>query len=142
MIENSSLCPRLIDIPRHIDVRGNLSVIDGKTCLPFELKRIFYIYDIPSGVERGGHAHRTLYQFICALSGSIKVSTIDYYGRTAEWVLQLPWEGLLIPPLTWANETAISGGCVYLVGASDYYDESDYIRNKDEFTYLSTKEYL
>ncbi len=125
--------PQLIDIPRHKDVRGNLSVIDDQSCLPFKLKRIFYIYDIPAGTERGGHAHYRLSQFIWSVSGSVSVSTIDIHGVEQTWLLQLPWQGLLIPPLTWAYETSVSAGCVYIVGASDYYDAYDYIRDKELF---------
>ena len=129
---NSDL-PRIIEIPRHKDLRGNLSVIDSHACLPFELKRVFYIYDIPAGVERGGHAHYNLSQFIWSLSGTISVSTVDCRGCSQSWILQLPWQGLLIPPLTWAHETSVSAGCVYAVAASDYYDSSDYIRDKKYF---------
>ena len=125
--------PRLIDIPRHKDIRGNLSVIDHQSCLPFELRRIFYIYDIPAGTERGGHAHYKLSQFIWSVSGSVAVSTIDVYGVEQTWLLQLPWQGLLIPPMTWAYETSVSAGCVYIVGASDYYEADDYIREKELF---------
>ena len=129
--------PRIIEIPRHKDSRGNLSVIDHQTCLPFELKRIFYIYDIPAGIERGGHAHFKLSQFICAVSGTVRVSTVDIHGHTVDWLLQLPWEGLFVPPMTWAHETSISAGCVYIVGASDYYDADDYIRDIEEFNVLT-----
>ena len=125
--------PQIIDIPRHKDARGNLSVIDYQSCLPFELKRIFYIYDIPAGTERGGHAHYKLSQFIWSVSGSVSVCTIDLNGVEQTWLLQLPWQGLLIPPLTWAHETSVSAGCVYIVGASDYYDADDYIRDKNLF---------
>ena len=125
--------PRLIDIPRHKDTRGNLSVIDDRSCLPFQLKRIFYIYDIPAGTERGGHAHYKLSQFIWSVSGSVSVSTIDINGIEKSWLLHLPWQGLLIPPMTWAYETSISAGCVYVVGASDYYEADDYIRDKEFF---------
>lgn len=125
--------PQLINIPRHKDIRGNLSVIDDQSCLPFELKRIFYIYDIPAGTERGGHAHYNLSQFIWSVSGSVSVTTIDFHGVEQTWLLQLPWQGLLIPPLTWAHETSVSAGCVYIVGASDYYQADDYIRDKDLF---------
>ena len=130
---NENLVPHLIDIPRHKDVRGNLSVIDAQTCLPFELKRIFYIYDIPAGTERGGHAHYKLSQFIWSVSGSVSVSTISIHGVEQTWLLQLPWKGLLIPPMTWAHETSVSAGCVYVVGASDYYEANDYIRDKELF---------
>ena len=133
---NETLVPCLIDIPRIKDTRGNLSVVDDQTCLPFQLKRIFYIYDIPAGTERGGHAHYKLSQFIWSVSGSVSVSTIDVKGAEQTWVLQLPWQGLLIPPMTWAYETSISAGCVYIVGASDYYQANDYIRDKELFLEL------
>ena len=132
--------PVLVNIPRHQDARGNLSVVDFQTCLPFELKRVFYIYDIPAGTERGGHAHKALSQFIWSVSGTIKVSTIDQSLNKKDWILQLPWQGLLIPPLTWAHETSVSAGCVYVVGASDYYNQSDYIRDIDEFYVLISKD--
>ena len=125
--------PQLVDIPRHKDARGNLSVIDHQSCLPFELKRIFYIYDIPAGTERGGHAHYKLSQFICSVSGSVSVCTIDVNGLEQTWLLQLPWQGLFIPPMTWAHETSVSAGCVYIVAASDYYEADDYIRDKALF---------
>ncbi len=134
MIQN--IVPCLIDIPRHKDARGNLSVIDDQSCLPFELKRIFYIYDIPAGTVRGGHAHYKLSQFIWSVSGSVSVSTIDINGVEQSWLLQLPWQGLLIPPMTWAHETSVSAGCVYIVGASDYYKADDYIRDKKYFLNL------
>lgn len=129
--------PRLLDIPKHHDFRGNLSVVDSTCCLPFELKRIFYVYDVPCDVERGGHAHRSLHQFIWPLSGVIKVTTIDIHSDKIDWLLQLPWKGLYIPPLTWAYETSLSSGCVYAVAASDFYDEQDYIRDFTEFSQFS-----
>ena len=134
------LLPHLIPIPRHIDPRGNLSVIDDSNCLPFPLKRIFYVYDIPAGTVRGGHAHHNLSQFIWPVSGTVSVSTIDLYGNEKNWVLQLPWEGLFLPPMTWAHETSVSAGCVYLVGASDYYNPDDYIRDKEVFFKLASNQ--
>ena len=136
---SKALVPQLIDIPRYKDIRGNLSVIDDQNCLPFELKRIFYIYDIPAGTERGGHAHYKLSQFIWSVSGSVSVSTIDIYGVEQTWLLHLPWQGLLIPPMTWAHETSVSAGCVYIVGASDYYEADDYIRDKQLFFSIINK---
>ena len=130
--------PFLIDIPKHNDERGNLCVVDLKTCLPFDLKRVFYVFDIPAGVPRGAHAHKTLSQFIWSVSGSVKVNTLDRYMNRQEWVLSLPWQGLYLPPLTWASEKSLSAGCVYVVGASDYYDERDYIRDFDLFKKIST----
>ena len=131
--------PFLIDIPKHNDERGNLCVVDIKSCLPFELKRVFYVFDIPAGVPRGAHAHKTLSQFIWSVSGSVKVNTIDRYMKEEEWILSLPWQGLYLPPLTWAREASLSAGCVYIVGASDYYVESDYIRDIEAFKQISVR---
>ena len=101
------------------------------------MKRVFYIYDIPAETQRGGHAHKSLYQFIWPVSGTIEVLTIDKVRNKNKWLLQFPWKGLLIPPMIWASEKAVSAGCVYIVAASDYYDESDYIRDIDAFFDLS-----
>lgn len=128
-----SQSPKIIDIPKHVDERGNLSVVDSQTCLPFELKRVFYIYDMPSDTQRGAHAHKKLHQFLWCLSGSVEVSTVNFEGRSERFTLSLPWKGLHIPPLTWAHETSLSAGCVYVVGASSFYDEDDYIREYSEF---------
>ena len=129
--------PRIIEIPRFQDHRGNLSVIDHTGCLPFELRRLFYVYDIPTGVERGAHAHRTLHQFIFCVSGSIEV-TITSQSRTEYCIrLERPWQGLHIPPLCWAHEASRSGGSVYCVAASDLYNEAEYIRDWQEFLRLT-----
>jgi len=129
--------PCLIDIPKHIDARGNLSVIDSTTCLPFPIKRVFYVYDIPTAAQRGGHAHYKLHQFLWCVSGAVEVSTISANGEANAFTLSLPWQGLYIPPLVWAHETALTAGCTYFVAASDYYDETDYIRDLTTFTQLS-----
>ncbi len=125
--------PCLIEIPKYKDYRGNLSVVDFRSCLPFEIKRVFYVYDIPAGSKRGAHAHYNLEQFIWCVSGSISVSTISYDGIHNNFDLSLPWQGLYLPPLTWANESSLTAGCVYLVAASDYYDPKDYIRDFNQF---------
>ena len=134
----SNNLPELIDISINKDRRGNLSVVDKYSCLPFDLKRLFYVYDIPAGTERGGHAHFKLIQFIWPVSGSLKVNTIDSQGKSRDWELTLPWQGLLLPPMTWASETALSAGTVYLVAASDYYDADDYIRDFRRFSDLTS----
>ena len=126
----------ILQIPKNVDHRGNLSVIDIKTCLPFELKRVFYVYDMPAGVERGGHAHFKLHQFLWCVSGSVVVSTIDRKSNSKDYTLSLPWEGLYMPPMTWAKEASKTAGCVYLVAASDYYDPEDYIHDFDQFQKL------
>ena len=94
---------------------------------------------MPAGVERGGHAHFKLHQFLWCVSGSVTVSTVDCLSNTKDYTLSLPWEGLYMPPMTWAKETSKSAGCVYLVAASDYYDARDYIRDFDQFKQLTDR---
>lgn len=130
---SSNTKPRIIEIPRFEDHRGNLSVIDHEGCLPFEARRIFYVYDIPTGVQRGAHAHRELHQFIFCVAGSIEVSVTCQRGQDYVFHLEKPWQGLYLPPLCWAHEASRSGGTVYCVAASDTYKESDYIRDWQEF---------
>lgn len=125
--------PKIIEIPKHADSRGNLSVVDASTCLPFPIKRVFYVYDIPAGCERGGHSHHSLHQFLWCVSGTVEVCTITIKGYKQHFQLSLPWQGLYIPPLVWAQETAKSAGCTYFVAASAEYDENDYIRSYEEF---------
>lgn len=137
-MKTESQAPRIIEIPKHVDSRGNLSVVDASTCLPFPLKRVFYVYDIPAGCERGGHSHFSLHQFLWCVSGAIEIATITITGEEQCFQLSLPWQGLYIPPLVWAHETAKSAGCTYFVAASAEYDENDYIRSFDHFKSLGT----
>lgn len=130
--------PRLINIPKHVDARGNLSVVDPTTCLPFPLKRVFYIYDIPAMCERGAHAHYELHQFLWCVTGAVQVKTESSSGELAQFVVSLPWQGLYLPPLTWSSETALTGACTYFVAASEEYNEKDYIRDIDLFRALSS----
>ncbi|WP_396178657.1 sugar 3,4-ketoisomerase [Flavobacterium sp.] len=121
----------LISIPKIEDNRGNLSVIENDV-LPFEMKRVYYLYDVPSGAERGGHAHKNLKQFLVALSGSFDV--ILNNGKESQKVtLNKPFEGLLINPGIWRELNNFSSGSVCLVIASAVFDESDYIREYAEF---------
>ncbi|KIX22334.1 WxcM domain-containing protein [Flavobacterium sp. 316] len=121
----------IISIPKIEDRRGNLSVIENEV-LPFEMKRVYYLYDVPAGVERGGHAHKKLQQFLVALSGSFDVILND--GRKKRKVtLNKPFEGLLIKNGIWRELKNFSSGSVCLVLASDVFDEDDYIRDFDEF---------
>jgi dTDP-4-dehydrorhamnose 3,5-epimerase-like enzyme len=123
---------RLIDLPKVSDFRGNLSFIEGGRHVPFDIKRMFYIYDVPTGTERGAHAHRELQQFIICLGGSFDVQLDD--GRGQKTVsLARPWQGLYIPPMVWAAELNFSTGAVYVVLASDFYDEADYFRDYASF---------
>ena len=120
-----------IPIPKIEDPRGNLSVIE-KEVVPFEIKRVYYLYDVPAGAERGGHAHRKLQQFLIALSGSFDVFLND--GKTEKTVtLNKPFEGLLISEGIWRELKNFSSGSVCLVVASDVFEEADYIRDFQAF---------
>ena len=121
----------LISIPKIEDNRGNLSVIENQT-LPFEFKRVYYLYDVPSGAERGGHAHKNLKQFLIALSGSFDVVLNDGIEKKTI-TLNKPFEGLLINPGIWRELNNFSSGSVCLVIASAVFEESDYIREFEEF---------
>lgn len=122
---------RHITIPKIADVRGNLSVIEKDT-LPFTAKRVYYLYDVPSGSHRGGHAHKVLLQFLIAVCGSFNVVLHD--GTTKKTVtLNRPDEGLLIPNGIWRELDNFSSGAVCLVLASEAFDEADYIRDFNAF---------
>ena len=122
---------QIISLPKIEDRRGNLSVIENDT-IPFEIKRVYYVYDIPSGAERGGHAHKNLQQFLVALSGSFDVILND--GKEESVVtLNKPNVGLLINSGIWRELKNFSSGAVCLVVASDVYLKEDYIRDFDEF---------
>lgn len=121
----------IIKIPKIEDPRGNLSVIQ-ENILPFSFKRIYYLYDVPSGAERGGHSHKAQKEFLIALSGSFKVILND--GKEIRTVtLNKPNQGLLIHEGIWRELNDFSSGSVCLVVASDVFDEDDYIREFDDF---------
>lgn len=121
----------LLSLPKIEDHRGNLSVIEKET-IPFEIKRVYYLYDVPSGAERGGHAHKEQQEILIALSGSFDVILND--GKTEKTItLNKPNQGLLIGSGVWRELKNFSSGCVCLVIASDIFDENDYIREFDEF---------
>ncbi|WP_396209295.1 sugar 3,4-ketoisomerase [Flavobacterium sp.] len=122
---------KLINIPKIEDPRGNLSVIEHDV-VPFEIKRVYYLYDVPAGAERGGHAHKKLQQFLVALSGSFDVILHD--GQHEKLVtLNKPFEGLLITNGIWRELKNFSSGAVCLVIASAVFEEEDYIRTFSEF---------
>lgn len=122
---------QLIEIPKIQDRRGNLSVIEG-TIIPFASKRVYYLYDIPSGSKRGGHAHKKQQEFLIALSGSFDVILKD--GKSTQTVtLNRPNSGLLISDGIWRELCNFSSGAVCLVLASDEFDEEDYIREYKNF---------
>ena len=121
----------VIDIRRYSDNRGYLSVIENDLDVPFEIKRIYYLYLVPE-VARGAHAHKQLHQLLVATSGSVEVIMDD--GRQKKsFMLDKPWKGLLIPPGLWRDMENFSGGAVLLCVASEKYDATDYIRDYEEF---------
>ena len=124
---------KIIDIPKIIDPkgRGKLSVVE-KDIIPFDIKRVYYLYDVPSDAYRGGHAHKNLIQFMIPLSGSFEVLVDDGNNKT-KIMLNKPHKGLLIPKGIWREMDNFSSGSVCAVLASDYFDEEDYFRDYDEF---------
>lgn len=121
----------IIEIPKIQDPRGNIGVIE-KEILPYKIKRVYYLYDVPSHASRGGHAHKELMQCLIALSGSFKVVLKDG-ENTKEVVLNKPDKGLLIPSGIWREICDFSSGAICLVMASEVYRESDYIRDFNVF---------
>jgi dTDP-4-dehydrorhamnose 3,5-epimerase-like enzyme len=129
----------IISIPKIIDEkgRGKLSVLE-KSTIPFEIKRVYYLYDVPSDAFRGGHAHKNLNQFMIALSGSFEVK-IDDGSNNKKVMLNKPNKGLLIPSGIWREMDNFSAGAVCLVLASEFFDESDYFRDYNSFIDYKTQ---
>lgn len=123
---------KIIDLPRIQDPRGNLTFIEGSNQVPFPIERVYYLYDVPGGAERGGHGHIDLRQVIIALSGSFDVALDD--GREKKVVhLNRSYQGLYVERLIWRDLRNFSSGSVCLVLASIKYDEADYYRNYEDF---------
>ena len=122
----------IVELPRHTDRAGNISIAENNINLPFEVKRVFYTYDIPGGVDRGAHAHKECHQFLIAASGSFEVEMDDGINKRTI-VLNRPYYGLHLPPGIWASEKSFSSGSVCLVLASQGYEEEDYIREYTQF---------
>lgn len=121
-----------IQLPKIQDPRGNLTFIEGGRHIPFEIARTYYLYDVPGGSERGGHAHRRLHQFIIAMSGSFDVNLSD--GRASyRFHLNRSYYGLYVCPMMWRTLDNFSSGAVCLVLASAPYEENDYIRNHEQY---------
>jgi hypothetical protein len=122
---------QIIDIPKIEDYRGNLAIIEGNV-LPFEIKRVYYLYDVPSSAHRGGHAHKNLYQVLIALSGSFDVVLKDGI-QEKKITLNKPDKGLVVYNNIWRELENFSSGSLCLVLASDIFNEDDYIRNYNKF---------
>jgi dTDP-4-dehydrorhamnose 3,5-epimerase-like enzyme len=123
---------RIIELPKIADPRGNLSVIEANKQVPFEIKRVYYLYDVPGGETRAGHAHMKTQQFIIAASGSFDVILDDGKQRKT-YALNRSWKGVYIPPMIWRELVNFSSAAVCLAIVSTYFDENDYIRDYREF---------
>lgn len=123
---------KLVDLRKISDPRGNLTPIEGGVDIPFDVKRIYYLYDVPSGESRGAHAHKALRQLIIAANGSFTI-TLDDGTNKKSFTLNRPYQGLLIVPGIWRDLDDFSSGAVLLCLASEHYQAEDYIRNYDEF---------
>lgn len=123
---------RIVELPKISDPRGNLTFIEGRRHVPFDFQRMYYLYDVPGGAERGGHAHKALHQLIIAMSGSFDVLLDD--GRNKkQFHLNRSYYGLYVCPLIWRELNNFSSGSVCVVLASNMYDEADYYRDYSEF---------
>ena len=127
-----SLEIKIIDLPKIADPRGNLTVVEGLDVVPFDICRAYWVYDVPGGGSRGGHAHKKLRQFVVAVSGSFHVTLDNGYERKTI-LLNHPYQGLLIETNIWRTLDDFSSGAVCLVLASEHYDEDDYIYDYEEF---------
>lgn len=123
---------QLMDLPVITDPRGNLTFIEGGRHIPFEMKRVYYLYDVPGGASRAGHGHKKLHQLVIAISGSFDI-VIDDGFRKKRFHLNRSGQGLYLCPMMWRDIDNFSGGSVCMVLASDYYDESDYFRSYPDF---------
>lgn len=124
---------RLIDLPKLVDPRGNLTVAEEMKNIPFKVSRVYWTYDVPSGESRGGHAHKHCREFIIAVSGSFDVTLDNGRGTRETFHLNHPYQGLLVETRIWRTLDDFSSGAVCLVLASDLFDEDDYWYDYDEF---------
>lgn len=122
----------IIEMDKHHHVKGNITVVENGITIPFDVKRTYYLYDIPGGESRGGHAHKELSQLIVAASGSFNV-TLDDGNVKRTFTLNRPYQGLLVVPGIWRELDEFSSGAVCLVLASHKYEEEDYIRSYEEY---------
>lgn len=123
---------KIIDLPKITDPRGNLTFVEGSHHIPFDIRRVYYLYDVPGGAERGGHAHIALHQLIIAMSGSFDV-VLDDGQKKQRFHLNRSYFGLYVCPMVWRELDNFSSGSVCMVLASNIYEESDYYRDYKEF---------
>jgi dTDP-4-dehydrorhamnose 3,5-epimerase-like enzyme len=123
---------KIIELPKITDARGNLTFVEGNKHIPFEIKRVFYLYDVPGGESRGGHAHKNLEQIMIALSGSFDLVLDDGINKE-KYHLNRAYLGIYICPMIWSELTNFSSGSVCLVLVSELYNENDYIRDYTQF---------
>jgi len=123
---------QIFDLPRINDPRGNLTFVEAGRHIPFDIRRVYYLYDVPGGAERGGHAHKELHQLVIAMSGSFDIHLDDGYAKKTVH-MNRSYYGLYICPMIWREIDNFSSGAVCMVLASNYYDELDYYRQYNEF---------
>ena len=123
---------KIIELPRITYPRGNLTVAEANKNIPFDIKRVYWLYDVPGGECRGGHAHKQIKEILIAVSGSFHV-TLDNGKEKQTFLLNHPYQGLLIDTKTWRTLDDFSSGAVCVVLASDFYDENDYIYDYNDF---------
>lgn len=123
---------KTLELPRANDPRGNLTFVESGRHIPFDIKRVYYLYDVPGGAERGGHAHKALHQLIIAMSGSFDIHLDDGYVKKTIH-MNRSYNGLYVCPMIWRGLDNFSSGSVCMVLASDFYDEHDYYRDYDTF---------
>jgi len=124
---------QIYDLPRINDPLGNLTFVEANRHVPFDIRRVYYLYDVPGGAKRGGHAHKALHQLIIAMSGSFDIHLDDGHAKKTIH-LNHSYNGLYVCPMIWREIDNFSSGAVCMVLASDYYDEADYYRDYDLFT--------
>lgn len=127
--------PRIINLPKILDDRGNLTFMEGEKHIPFKIKRTYWIYDVPGGEVRGGHAYRNMHEFIIAISGSFDV-VLDNFRETKIYPLNRSYFGLYVPNMVWRKLENFSTNSLCLILASDDYNEADYIRDYEQFKQL------